>query len=126
MTIRVTRRQNAATVDPDQIYDLDLQCLYDLFNLTAHTRAPVLPVKSLICNAEVYSFLGFAIGSQAALMSRIEVSSVVDALVSIQELTHHLAIQEMDFEFYNTRDPSGDQEPTATGYVFFLMSLAQC
>lgn len=121
MTIRVTRRQNAATINPNHIYDLDLQCLYDLFNLTAHTRNPVLLAKSLICSSKAEAFLSFMVGSQAAILNRIAVSTVVDALVSIQELTHPLSIQEMDFEFYNTRDLSGGQQPIATRYVVMIV-----
>ena len=123
MTIRVTRRKNAATINPLHIYDLNLYCLYDLFNLTAHTRNPALPAKSLICNDKLDNFLSFVIGSQAAILNSITVSNIVDALVSIQELTHHLSIQEMDFAFYDTRDPIGDQAPNATGYAVSILLL---
>lgn len=122
-TIRVTRRQTAAPIELDQLYDLDLECLYDLFNETAHTREPVLPAKSLICNAKILSFLSFAITSTTAYKEKIAAPVVVDALVSIQELSHHLSIREMDFELYNNTGAGSTLELMATGYVLHTSPL---
>ena len=115
LTIRVTRRQNAATIENEQIYNLQLDCLYKLFNRTAYTREHVLPAKSVVCNTEILSFLSIVITSKDAGEGKIGVPAVVDTLVSIQELTHHLSIQEMDFEFFNLTGAGGDKEPIATG-----------
>lgn len=95
--------------------NLQLDCLYRLFNLTAYTREPVLPAKSVVCNTKVLSLLSFVITSENGGQENIGVPAVVDTLVSIQELTHHLAVQEMDFEFFNLTGPGGDKEPIATG-----------
>ena len=75
----------------------------------------MLPAKSVICNTEVLSFLSFVITSKEAGLENIGVPAVVDTLVSIQELTHHLSIQEMDFEFFNLTGSGGNKEPIATG-----------
>ena len=126
MTIRVTRRWNAATIDLNQIYDLELSCLYQLFGQIEWTRNPVLLLASMVCNAPWFGFLGFVIRSQAAIWNTLNVSTVVDALVSIQELTHYLSIQEMDFEFYDSRYPTSGREPIATGYVVLIVLFLQC
>ena len=75
----------------------------------------MLPAKSVVCNTEILSFLSFVTTSKDAGQERIGVPAIVDTLVTIQELTHHLSIQEMDFEFFNLTGPGGDKEPIATG-----------
>ena len=108
----------------NQIYDLELDCLYKMFNLTAFTRESVLPAKSVVCNTEILSFLSFVITSNDVLQENMGVPAFVDTLITIQELTHHLSIQEMDFEFFNLTGPGGDKEPIATGYVNHELSMA--
>ncbi|KAL8634732.1 MAG: hypothetical protein Q9228_007693, partial [Teloschistes exilis] len=109
-TIRVTRRDNAATIYPAQIYDFNLGCLYELFNLTVHTRTPVLPFKAVICNLDI---LGFVITSRAEPLNDIAIAAVDEALETIQELTHHLSVQEMDFELYNTTETGSEPQLVA-------------
>ena len=47
---------------------------------------------------------------------------MVDTLATVQELTHHLPIQEMDFEFFNITGVGGDNEFIATGLVTYSFS----
>ncbi|KAI4086144.1 MAG: hypothetical protein L6R37_008440 [Teloschistes peruensis] len=115
-TIRVTRRDNAATINPAQIYDFNLGCLYKLFNLTVHTRTPVPPFKAVICNLDI---LGLVITSRAEPLNDIAIAAVDEAFETIQELTHHLSIQEMDFELYNTTDAGSEPQLVAKGCLAF-------
>ncbi|KAL9579208.1 MAG: hypothetical protein Q9212_005239, partial [Teloschistes hypoglaucus] len=116
-TIRVTRRDNAATINPAQIYNLNLECLYQLFNLTAHARTPVLPFKAVICNPDILSMV---ITSRAEPLNDIAIPVVDEAFESVQELTHHLSIQEMDFEIYNTTETGSEtQQLVAKGCLAF-------
>ncbi|KAL8825342.1 MAG: hypothetical protein Q9170_007828 [Blastenia crenularia] len=114
--IRVTRLENAATINPDQIYNLNLECLYELFNLTAHTRRPVLPAKSIICNPDI---LGFVLSSESGELHEIAVSTIDEAFESIQELTHHLSVQEMDFDIYDTTDTGSEPKYIAQGCLAY-------
>lgn len=75
----------------------------------------MLPAKSVVCNTEILSFLSIVITSRDVTQGKIGVPAVADTLVTIQELTHHLSIQEMDFEFFNLTGPGGNKEPIATG-----------
>ncbi|KAI4193945.1 MAG: hypothetical protein LQ350_008066 [Teloschistes chrysophthalmus] len=116
-TIRLTKRDNAATINPAQIYNLNLECLYLLFNLTVHTRTPVLPYKAVICNPDI---LGMVITSRAEPLNDIAIAVVDEAFESLQELTHHLSIQEMDFEIYNTNETGSEpQQLVAKGCLAF-------
>ncbi|KAL9593622.1 MAG: hypothetical protein Q9219_007465 [cf. Caloplaca sp. 3 TL-2023] len=114
--IRVTRRDNAATIVPSQIYDLNLDCLYSLFNVTVHSRTPVLPTKAVVCNPDI---LGIVISSLAEPLNDISVAAVDAAFESIQELTHHLSIQELDFELFNTTDAAKEPKLITTGCLAY-------
>ena len=120
MTIRVRRRPNAATINLDQLYNLNLQCLYEIFRFVAPTRKRVLDAELVVCNALRTSFLGFI--SEAPSNQAIPVPVAVDSMVSIQELSHHLALREMDYELYN--NTGSGLRLIATGYVEQTSSLS--
>ncbi|KAL8950872.1 MAG: hypothetical protein Q9222_003126 [Ikaeria aurantiellina] len=116
MSIRVSRLENAATINPDQIYDFNLACLYELFNLTVQTRTPMLPGKSVICNPDI---LGFVLSYETGPADQIPISTIDQAFESIQELTHHLSVQEMDFDMYDTTDAGSPPKFIAQGCLAF-------
>lgn len=112
MTIRVRRRPNAATINLDHLYDLNLGCLYGIFKFVAPTRKRVLDAELVLCFKDPIS-LGFI--SEAPHPQAKPVPVAVDSMMSIQELSHHLALQEMDYELYDTT--GSGLRLIATGYV---------
>ncbi|KAL8943446.1 MAG: hypothetical protein Q9211_000978 [Gyalolechia sp. 1 TL-2023] len=96
-TIRVTRRENAATIYEKQIHNLNLECFYHLFSITAGSRQRVFPADAIICNPDI---LGIVITPNILPREFTPVSTVMYAFESIQQLSHHLSIQEMDWELY--------------------------
>ncbi|KAL8940128.1 MAG: hypothetical protein Q9216_002982 [Gyalolechia sp. 2 TL-2023] len=114
-TIRVTRRPNAATVYESQIYNLNLECFFHIFNITVSSKQPIFPANAIVCNPDI---LGIVINAVFHPQQNTPVETVMYAFESIQQLSHHLSIQEMDWELY--RGPYDALAPlVATGCLAF-------
>ncbi|KAL8946729.1 MAG: hypothetical protein Q9222_006913 [Ikaeria aurantiellina] len=130
LTMRLTPRPNAATISPSMIYDFNLDGLYNLYDLISWNSYAVLPSESFRWAPQVLwrpGYLRMQIDSQITepsnpgMVARLPVYAVMDAFECLQELSHFLAIQEMDFEMHyeDRADPASGQQLIAKGCLAF-------
>ena len=102
------------------IYELTVNSLFDLTGATQFFGVPMLPISSWQGGMRL-GFLAFSISSRWARSSHgtVPAFAIGDALATIQQLSHQLGIQEMDYELYYSFDDRPEAELVAAGCLAF-------
>lgn len=114
LTLRLTKDNNAQSINPSSIYNLTVLGLAEIANLTATASGSRYFPRSDQGNSTfATSFPPSNLQFMMTASDHLPVYTATDVLRGLQELTHYLYFLELAFEVFNDTNPTGP--PIASG-----------